>query len=193
MARAAQPDDGGAVGGPGFVRLDERVARELVAHCLPHHAGPPPVDDAHLVVAGERRVVDELAHGLPGLLRRPPAEVELDRHVRGCDGRDPDCGWSGLCVSCSVPVREQPLDGNPHTKPSDPDHGRLVTAELFDEDWTGGEAINAMTLKSVGAQTLMTLTVTYSSREARDGAIKTGMLGGMEAGYARLDDVLEPA
>ena len=36
----------------------------------------------------------------------------------------------------------------------------------------------------------MTLTVLYASKEARDGAAKSGMTAGMEAGPARLDEVL---
>jgi uncharacterized protein YndB with AHSA1/START domain len=67
---------------------------------------------------------------------------------------------------------------------------RLVSRELFDDDWTGGEAENALALSDIGARTLMTLTVTYASSQAREGALKSGMLDGMETGYARLDDVL---
>lgn len=67
---------------------------------------------------------------------------------------------------------------------------RLVSVELFDDDWTGGEAHSAIVLSEIGGRTLMTMTVTYASHEAREGAVKSGMLEGMEAGYARLDEVL---
>jgi hypothetical protein len=36
----------------------------------------------------------------------------------------------------------------------------------------------------------MTMTIVYASREARDGALASGMDSGLDAGYARLDDVL---
>ena len=64
---------------------------------------------------------------------------------------------------------------------------RTVTTELFDEDWTGGETIVTMSLTQQGATTMLNMSVLYSSRAAREGAVKTGMTDGMEAGYARLD------
>jgi hypothetical protein len=35
--------------------------------------------------------------------------------------------------------------------------------------------------------------MTYVSKEARDGAVSTGMTDGMEYNYARLDDMLKAA
>jgi uncharacterized protein YndB with AHSA1/START domain len=67
---------------------------------------------------------------------------------------------------------------------------RLVSAELFDEDWTGGETVNTMVLSDRGDQTDLTLTVVYASKDARDGALATGMTVGMEAGYRALDSAL---
>jgi uncharacterized protein YndB with AHSA1/START domain len=69
-------------------------------------------------------------------------------------------------------------------------HERIVTTELFDEDWTGGEAVTTLTLTERGSKTFMTSTVAYASREARDGALATPMADGMETGYARLDELL---
>ncbi len=66
---------------------------------------------------------------------------------------------------------------------------RLVTTELFDEDWTGGETVNATVLTEHEGGTLLTSTILYSSKEARDGALQSGMDEGMEAGYARLDAI----
>jgi len=68
--------------------------------------------------------------------------------------------------------------------------GRIVTTELFDEDWTGGETVVTQVLTEHAAKTTLNMTVLYSSREAREAALKTGMTGGMEAGYARLDGLL---
>jgi uncharacterized protein YndB with AHSA1/START domain len=68
---------------------------------------------------------------------------------------------------------------------------RIVHTELFDMDWTGGETVATTTLRERAGRTTMTITVRYVSREARDGALQSGMDSGLEAGYARLDDVLK--
>jgi len=68
---------------------------------------------------------------------------------------------------------------------------RIVTAELFDEDWTGGETLVTTEIVETNGKTTLTTTVRYSSREARDGAIKTGMAKGVEASYDRLEALLQ--
>lgn len=68
---------------------------------------------------------------------------------------------------------------------------RIVITQLFDEDWTGGETIVITELAEQGGKTTLTTTVRYASREARDGALKTGMTTGMEAGYERLENLLK--
>jgi uncharacterized protein YndB with AHSA1/START domain len=70
---------------------------------------------------------------------------------------------------------------------------RIVHTELFDEDWTGGETIVTTRFAEAAGKTLMTMTIVYSSREARDGALKSGMNEGMEQAYARLDGMLAKA
>ena len=67
---------------------------------------------------------------------------------------------------------------------------RIVRTELFDEDWTGGEAVGTLVLTEQGGKTTVTTTVLYASREARDAALKSGMEKGMAAGYDRLDVLL---
>jgi uncharacterized protein YndB with AHSA1/START domain len=67
---------------------------------------------------------------------------------------------------------------------------RIVNTQLFDQDWTGGEAIGTLVLTENNGKTTSTNTILYSSREARDGAACTAMAEGMEAGYTRLDEVL---
>jgi uncharacterized protein YndB with AHSA1/START domain len=67
---------------------------------------------------------------------------------------------------------------------------RLVSTEVFDADWTGGETRSSIVLTGDARGTTLTQTVVYGSQAARDGAISTGMAVGMEAGYARLDDLL---
>lgn len=71
---------------------------------------------------------------------------------------------------------------------------RIVHAESFDEDWTGGEVIVTSSFAAEGTGTLLTLTCLYSSAEARDGAAGSNMETGMEVSYALLDALLaEPA
>ncbi len=67
---------------------------------------------------------------------------------------------------------------------------RIVNTQLFDRDWTGGEALGTLLLTEQGGKTTLTNKVLYSSREARDGALRTRMAEGVEAGYARLDEIL---
>jgi uncharacterized protein YndB with AHSA1/START domain len=69
---------------------------------------------------------------------------------------------------------------------------RIVRTESFDVGCAPqmGEQIAALLLTEKNGRTTLTLTVLYPSKEARDGAIASGMDQGMEAGYARLDDIL---
>jgi hypothetical protein len=68
---------------------------------------------------------------------------------------------------------------------------RIVSAEVFDEDWTGGETVSTIVLNEVNAQTTLINTIVYSSKEARDGALATPMAEGMEMSFSNLDLLLE--
>jgi uncharacterized protein YndB with AHSA1/START domain len=70
---------------------------------------------------------------------------------------------------------------------------RLVANELFDDDWTGGETRVTQVFTEERGSTRLTLTVLYTSQEARDGAVRTGMTEGMEAGYERLEELAKSA
>lgn len=74
----------------------------------------------------------------------------------------------------------------------DPPH-KIVHRELFDEDWTGGETIVTTTFHERNGKTDLEMVIRYSSMEARDNVLRTGMAEGMEAGYARMDDILQEA
>src|SRR5690606_4621915 len=67
---------------------------------------------------------------------------------------------------------------------------RLVSSEIFDEDWTGGEALVTAVFTEENGRTRVEQTVLYASREAREGALATGMADGMEVGFTKLDKVL---
>ncbi|MES2304263.1 MAG: SRPBCC family protein [Gemmatimonadota bacterium] len=63
---------------------------------------------------------------------------------------------------------------------------RAVTTERM-MDTAGPSTHNVLTLVGVGAGTLLTLVITYPTKELRDMILGTGMVGGMEASYARLE------
>jgi uncharacterized protein YndB with AHSA1/START domain len=67
---------------------------------------------------------------------------------------------------------------------------RIVSTQLFDQDWTGGEAVGTMVLTERDGKTTLTNTVLYASREVRDAVLKTPMEKGMAAGYDRLEEML---
>lgn len=67
---------------------------------------------------------------------------------------------------------------------------RLVSTERFDEDWTGGDTVTMIVFSESEGKTAMSQTIRYSSKEARDGALRSGMAEGMEAGFVRLDEIV---
>ena len=67
---------------------------------------------------------------------------------------------------------------------------RIVNTEAFDEPWYPGEALDTTVLGEQGGTTILTLTVLYESREARDAVLKTGMEHGLSAIYDRLAELL---
>jgi uncharacterized protein YndB with AHSA1/START domain len=67
---------------------------------------------------------------------------------------------------------------------------RLVHTEKFDEAWYPGEAIITTVFTERSGVTTLTLTMHMASREARDGVLKSGMERGLEASYARLEEMV---
>lgn len=72
---------------------------------------------------------------------------------------------------------------------------RCVRTEAFDTGCVpgGGEQLATLILTEQGGKTSLTLTLLYASKEARDGAVASGMERGMTAGYNRLDEILAVA
>jgi len=68
---------------------------------------------------------------------------------------------------------------------SDAPHRAVTTERMIGME--GPDAVNVLTFTPVGGGTLLTLVVTYPSREVRDMVLGTGMVGGMELSYARLE------
>ncbi|MEQ1901402.1 MAG: SRPBCC family protein [Devosia sp.] len=67
---------------------------------------------------------------------------------------------------------------------------RIDQNEYYDDDWTKGGTVNSVVFTERDGRTTSTLTVTYSSPEARAAAVATPMAVGMEIGFKRLDAVL---
>lgn len=69
-----------------------------------------------------------------------------------------------------------------------PPRRSVTTERMIGMDGPGVR--NELTLTPVPAGTLMTLVITYPSRELRDQILETGMVEGMEASYARLESLV---
>jgi uncharacterized protein YndB with AHSA1/START domain len=70
---------------------------------------------------------------------------------------------------------------------------RIVRTESFEFgcDSQAGEQLATIVLTEQAGRTLLTLTVLYPSKEARDGTIASGMEHGLNAGYDRLEEILD--
>lgn len=76
---------------------------------------------------------------------------------------------------------------------------KLVHDEYYDAGDIGGSmptndpALVTLELSEAGGVTTLVCTMRFSSQEARDGAVATGMTDGMEMGFQRLDDLVAKA
>jgi uncharacterized protein YndB with AHSA1/START domain len=70
----------------------------------------------------------------------------------------------------------------------DPPHREVTTERPIGMDGPGNR--NEMTLTSCDGGTLLSLVITFPNTEVRDIVLETGMVDGMETGYARLDAML---
>jgi uncharacterized protein YndB with AHSA1/START domain len=73
---------------------------------------------------------------------------------------------------------------------------RLVHTEAYDPGTVGGpypekEALVTVTFEESNGVTTVTTLIDFGSREARDGAVQTGMTDGMEQSYQLLDRLLQ--
>ncbi|HXD32886.1 MAG TPA: SRPBCC family protein [Pyrinomonadaceae bacterium] len=69
---------------------------------------------------------------------------------------------------------------------------RIVRTETFEFGCNAqaGEQLASVVLTDQGDTTMLTMTVTYPSKEARNGALASGMEQGVSASYNRLDEIL---
>ena len=68
---------------------------------------------------------------------------------------------------------------------------RIVSTEKFDESWYPGEALGTLSLTERDGRTLVTQTIMYDTLEARAAVLKSPMEQGVEAGYKRLEELLD--
>jgi uncharacterized protein YndB with AHSA1/START domain len=64
--------------------------------------------------------------------------------------------------------------------------GRIVHVERF----MGHESLCTLELSEKGGKTTMTYTMDFHTKESRDAALATGMTGGMEQSYERLEQLV---
>lgn len=69
---------------------------------------------------------------------------------------------------------------------------RIVSTEVF-EGFPDAESVNTMTLTEAGGVTTLQTLVRHASKEFRDGHVQSGMEGGMQITFNRLDDLLDGA
>lgn len=67
---------------------------------------------------------------------------------------------------------------------------RIVATENFDESWYPGEAVNTTALVEKQGKTMLTQMITFESRDARDGVLKSPMESGVAASFDRLAELL---
>ena len=53
-----------------------------------------------------------------------------------------------------------------------------------------GESIDTITFEEANGRTTMTMTMRFPSKEARDGAVATGMADGVATSYDRLERII---
>ena len=66
---------------------------------------------------------------------------------------------------------------------------RLVTTESWGADWP--DTVNTLVLTESEGRTTIELTITYVSKEARDAALSTGAMDGMNRSFELLDELLD--
>jgi uncharacterized protein YndB with AHSA1/START domain len=66
---------------------------------------------------------------------------------------------------------------------------RIVLVETFEDQ----SSLVTTTLSEAGGVTTLVTTMKFASKEARDGAVASGMTDGMEMGYQRLDQMVADA
>ena len=149
-------------------------------------------------VGDTRARISRVLRGTPEQIWRAHTDPELLR--RWMLGQD---GWEMTVCDAATAVGERFRHQWRHTQTGDvfgftgellvaQPPWRMVTTEAMcteqDPDGAAGpQTLNELTLTPVQGGTLATLLVFYPSNELREQILATGMVDGMEAGYARLE------
>ncbi|MBX3100189.1 MAG: SRPBCC domain-containing protein [Salinibacterium sp.] len=88
------------------------------------------------------------------------------------DGGDERFGFTGELLESEEPYRA------------------VTTEAMIGMDFPA--TLNELTLTAVEGGTLLSLVITYANAEQRDAVLATGMTGGMETSYQRLEGLLQP-
>ncbi len=67
---------------------------------------------------------------------------------------------------------------------------RLVNTERYDQSWYEGDAVGTVVFTEAQGRTTLVTTLRYGSKQIRDAVLQSPALGGMESGYALLDELL---
>ncbi|MFZ5475737.1 MAG: SRPBCC family protein [Myxococcota bacterium] len=173
-------------------QLDDVLA-DLRAHAAAFRAALTLVDDTHVVVTREvRGTIEQVwrCHHEPALMKRwmlgppgwtmPVCEVaaEVGRTYRYEWQNEADAshfGFTGELLEIEAPRRA------------------VTTERMIGMDGPG--TVNELILTPLpGGRTRIEVRITYPSKEMRDAILATGMVDGMEASYARLEEeVSRPA
>jgi uncharacterized protein YndB with AHSA1/START domain len=168
-------------------QMDEVLA-DLASFAADLPASTQLLDDTHVrITRVVRGTVDQVwrAHHEPALVQRwmlgpdgwtmPVCETTTDvggtyRYEWEADDGSARFGFEGEVLESAPPYRAVQSE-------------RMIGMD-------GPSTINEMTLTPVTEGTLLTVLITYPSRELRDEILATGMTDGMETSYARLESVL---
>lgn len=173
-----------------FGQMDEVLA-DLATFAAELPVAAQLLDDTHVRISRViRGTVEQVwnAHTDPGLVQRwmlgpdgwtmPVCEIATD--VGGAYRYE----WEAVDGSARFGFEGETLEWAPP-------HRIVQTERMIGMDGEG--TVNELTLTPVQDGTLLTLLITYPSKELRDEILATGMTDGMETSYARLESLLPVA
>ena len=115
-----------------------------------------------------------------------PAVAARSGRVDDAGVRDRSAGRRQVAIRLAQVGRRGDGDARHHSR------GGAARAAGHTERWgpEWPETVNTIVLTESAGKTTITLTISYPSKAARDAALETGMKGGMDQSFARLDGSL---
>jgi uncharacterized protein YndB with AHSA1/START domain len=152
--------------------------------------------DLKIVARGDREILFSRTFNAPrNLVFDAMTKPELIKRWLGVFG-----GWT--MAECQVDLR---VGGKYRYVWHGPDNARMamggvfreivpnerwVQTEKFDDPWYAGEAVGTATLVERGGKTFYSAVQVYTSKEVRDGVLKSPMESGVAKSYNALDEIL---